>query len=185
MESKREYYLSRDIVLMCENFADRVVPTNLDEYGSRNQSSSSKIWNDVFSGKLAEWGVYLIYLERGRKNINPPDMCVYGAGSKSFEADLKYGSFNLHVKSQLFESAYKYGDSWIFETKDPLFESCSEYDIIVGCRVTLDSHSRDYIEGALVEIKIEKPFSQLVIGDPKLSKFSGKKKALYLRDNNG
>lgn len=179
------YYLSRDIVKICENFADRVLQTNVDEYARRNQNSQKKIWSDIFTGKLAEWGVYFIYLERGRKNIDPPDMRIYGRSDKSFDADLRWGLFNLHIKSQVFESAIKYGDSWMFESKDPLFDFSNEYDIVIGCRVNLDIPTVNYIEGALVEIKIEKTFKHLVIGDPKLSKFSGKKKAIYLRDNNG
>jgi hypothetical protein len=179
-----EYYLERDIIKLCEVFADRVISSNLDEYAKRNQFNHKKIWNDIFQGKIAEWGVYFIYLERGRKNINPPDMTVYNKNNKSFDSDLKFGLFNLHIKSQTYESAIRYGDSWMFQAKDPLFESASEYDIVIGCTVSLNETAKDYIEGASVEIKLEKAFSKLIIGEPKLSKFSGDKKAVYLKDNN-
>lgn len=180
-----EYYIGRDIIKLCEIFADRVISTNKDQYGKRKQYNQSKIWNDIFYGKLAEWGVYFIYLDRGRKNIDPPDMKIYKARDKSFDADLKYGLFNLHIKSQTYESAYRYGDSWIFQAKDPLFESANEYDIVVGCRVSLDEPTSGFIEGALVEIKLEKAFHNLVIGKTKLTKFSDDKKAVYLKDNDG
>jgi len=181
---KSEYYLGRDIVKLCEIFADRVISTNLKQYEKRKQFNREKIWKDIFYGKLAEWGVYFIYSERGRQNIDPPDMKIYKAKNKSFDSDLKFGMFSLHVKSQTYESAIKYGDSWIFQSKDPLFESASEYDIVVGCRVSIDEPATGFIEGALVEIKLEKAFRNLIIGDTKLSKFSDNKKAVYLKDNN-
>jgi hypothetical protein len=180
----KEYYLNRDIVRICEVFSSRVLHTNVDEYFNRNQTDTTKIWNDIFYGKLAEWGVYFIYLERGRTNIDPPDMRVYQPDKKSFDADLRYGLYNLHVKSQNYKSAVRYGDSWILQSKDPLFGYASEYDILIGCRVTTDENSKDFIEGALVEIQLEKPFNKLKISKPKLSKFNGTKKAVYLKDNN-
>lgn len=177
------YYLSRDIVKMCEVFCSRVLHTNVDEYHRRKQSDLSKIWNDIFYGKLAEWGVYFIYLERGRNNLNPPDMTIYTAKQKSYDADLKYGLFNLHIKSQTYESAERYGDSWMFQCKDPLFELSSEYDIMVGCRVSIHEPSKNFIEGAFVEIKLERQFNKLILSDPKLAKFHGIKKTVYLKEN--
>lgn len=178
-----QYYLPREIVKVCEVFASRVLYTNIDEYYRRKQTDSNKIWNDILYGKLAEWGVYFIYLERGRTNIDPPDMKIYNAWNKSFEADLKYGLFNLHIKSQTYQSAERYGDSWILQSKDPLFEHSNEYDIMIGCRVTTNITGKDFIEGALVEIKLEKPFDKLKVSKPKLSKFNDTKKAIYLKDN--
>jgi hypothetical protein len=172
-----EYYLDPDIVKMCQHFADRVIDTNLQCYSKRRQLNADKIRQDIFIGKVAEWGVFFNYLKRGRTNIQPPDMRVYLAEDKSFDSDLRWGLFHLHVKSQTFESADRYGDSWIFQTKDPLFEYSDEYDIIIGCRVHIDT------EGAYVQIKLEKPFKNLVFGDTKLSKFAGNKKAVYLKDN--
>jgi hypothetical protein len=180
-----EYYVSRDLIKLCEIFADRVISTNKHQYEKRNQFNPKKIWNDIFQGKIAEWGVYFIYSERGVNNIDPPDMKIYKARDKSFDADLKFGMFNLHIKSQTYQSSMRYGDSWIFQAKDPLFESASEYDIVIGCRISLDQSCETFIEGAFVEIKLEKAFHNLIIGETKLSKFSENKKAIYLKDNNG
>ncbi len=174
-----QYYLDRDIVILCEHFAEKVVSTNLDCYKDRKQHSVDKIKKDILIGKLAEWGVFFVYCFLRKKiNITSPDMKIYPAKDKSFDADLKFGLFNLHVKSQTSESAYRYGDSWIFQSKDPLFVSANEYDIIIGCRVDLQE------DGALVEIKLEKPFDNLKFGEPKLAKFCGTKKTIYLKDNN-
>jgi len=174
-----EYYLDRDIVILCQHFADNVVSTNIDCYKNRNQYSIDKIKKDILTGKLAEWGVFFVYhFLRKKVNITSPDMRIYSAKDKSFDADLKFGLFNLHVKSQTSESAHRYGDSWIFQSKDPLFVSANEYDIIVGCRVCLHEN------GALVQIKLEKPFHKLMFNNTVLSKFNDNKKAVYLKDNN-
>jgi hypothetical protein len=178
-ETIKGFYLSSDIVKICEHFAERSYLTNIDCYALRKQTSPEKIKQDIMLGKLAEWGVYFIYLARGRKSIAPPDLNVYEASSKSFDPDLRWGLFNLHIKSQTFESAYKFGDSWIFQSKDPLFEHSSCYDIMIGCRVSLD----DYDGGCNVEIRLEKRFVDLVVAAPKMSKFNDNKKAVYLEDN--
>jgi hypothetical protein len=175
-----EYYLSSDILTMCEAFADRVIESNKDEYARRKQSDLVKIKKDIVTGKLAEWGVYFIYLSRGRY-LNTPDMQIYPKEHKSFDPDLRWGLYNLHIKSQTLESFMRYGDSWIFQAKDPLFEFSNGYDIVVGCRVSID----DFERGALVEIMLEKQFKQIKFGETKLSKFYGNKKAIYLKDNDG
>lgn len=175
-----KYQLSYDIFIMCEAFADRVIETNKDEYARRKQSNLVKIKNDILIGKLAEWGVYFIYLCRGRY-LNTPDMQVYPKEHKSFDPDLRWGLYNLHIKSQTQESFMRYGDSWIFQAKDPLFEFSNDYDIVIGCRVSID----DFDRGAFVEIMLERQFKQIKFGETKLSKFSGNKKAIYLKDNDG
>jgi len=178
-ETIKSFYLSSDIVKICEHFAERSYLTNIDCYALRKQTSPEKIKKDIMLGKLAEWGVYFIYLARGRKSIAPPDLQVYEASSKSFDPDLRWGLFSLHVKSQTFESAERYGDSWIFQAKDPLFEQANEYDIMIGCRVALD----EYDGGCLVDIRLERKFVDLIVAAPKMSKFNDNKKAVYLEDN--
>ena len=175
-----EYCFDSDIFIMCEAFADRVIETNKDEYARRKQANLAKIKNDILVGKLAEWGVYFIYLKRGRY-LNTPDMQIYPKEHKSFDPDLRWGLYNLHIKAQTFESSLRYGDSWIFQAKDPLFEFSNGYDIVVGCRVGID----DFERGAFVQIMLEKQFKQIKFGETKLSKFNDNKKAIYLEDNDG
>lgn len=174
-----ECYVSYDIRIMCEAFADRVIATNKDEYARRKQSDIDKIRNDIVTGKLAEWGVYFIYIKRGRY-LDPPDMKIYYSWNKSFDPDLRWDVFNLHIKSQTIESSMRYGNSWIFQSKDPLFEFSNQYDIVVACRVSIE----EYPDGGFIQIMLEEPFKNLKISDPKLSKFKGNKKALYLEENN-
>lgn len=176
-------YVSSDVVRMCKHFAQQSYLTNIDCYRYRKQTSPEKIQQDITIGKLAEWGVYFIYLDRGWNDITSPDMKIYPAEQKSFSADLIYTNsddtgwtrFNLHIKSQTDSSADKFGDSWIFQTKDPLFDNAFEHDIIVGCRVNLDK--------AHIQIRLEKPFLELNFADTKLNKFKDNKRAIYLKDN--
>lgn len=176
----RSYVLPREIYLLCKHFAFKSFETSQDCYAGRGQSDTRKIINDITTGKLAEWGVYFIYLHEGKHSISSPDMNIYPVRQKSFDSDLKYGSHRFHIKSQTFESSERYGSSWMFQAKDPLFAKSDDCDIIIGCRVDLDVLRDD---SCLVEIQLEKPFNQLVIGEPKLSKFSNGKKAIYLKDN--
>ena len=92
-------------------------------------------------------------------------MSVYSKKNKSFDPDLQWGLYNLHIKSQILESATRYGDSWVFQTKDPLFEYSNDYDIVIGCRVSIER------DGVCVDILLEKQFKKLKFGKPKLSKF--------------
>lgn len=174
-----EYYVGSDILTMCEAFANRVIDTNKDEYARRKQLNLGKIRNDIIVGKLAEWGVYFIYLKRDRY-LDPPDMSIYQSRDKSFDPDLRWNMFNLHIKAQTQESSLRYGDSWIFQSKDPLFEFSNQYDIVIGCRVSID----DFEHGALIQIMLEKPFKNIRFGETKLNKFYGNKKAIYLKENN-
>jgi hypothetical protein len=171
------YHLDGDIVRICEHFAYLVGETNADEYARRGQTDIEKIKDDIVIGKLAEWGVYFFYLSLGRSNISSPDMRIYGSKDKSFDPDLRWGNFNLHIKAQNEDSSRKFGDSWIMQSKDPLFGFHSEYDILIGCRVSLQE------DGALVNILMQKPFKNIVFGETKMKKFSTNKRAIYLKDN--
>jgi hypothetical protein len=137
---------------------------------------TNKILNDITIGKLAEWGVYFIFLDQGRHTITTPDMKIYLAKQKSFECDLQEGIHRLHVKGQTIASSNAYGHSWMLQAKDPLFEKSDSNDIIIGCSV-------DWDEEAVVTILLEERFENLKIGEPKMSKFVNGKKAIYLRDN--
>jgi hypothetical protein len=176
----RSYVLPREIYLLCKHFAFKSYATNEDCYSRRGQSDITKVTNDITIGKLAEWGVFFMYLQEGRHNISSPDMNIYSVRQKSYDPDLKWGLYRLHIKSQTLESSERYGSSWMFQAKDPLFAKSDNCDIIIGCRVGLNVLEDD---SCLVEIQLEKPFDQLVIGEPKLSKFSNGKKAIYLKDN--
>jgi len=173
-----KFYLDQNITTLCNHFAERSFKSSLDEYARRKQINEHKIKNDIMLGKLAEFGVYFIYLERGRNNITTPDINVYNHTEKSFSPDLKWGLFNLHVKSQTLESANRYGNSWVFQSKDPVINQSNEYDIFIGTKI--EPHK----EGYLVHIELEKQIQFLTFGPPKLQKFNANNKTcIYLKDN--
>lgn len=185
---KDSIYISEDIVTICTHFAERSYKSSADMYASRKQVNESKIKQDIMLGKLAEFGVYFIYLANGRTNITAPDLNIYPAKQKSFDPDLRWGLFNLHIKSQTIESANRYGDSWVFQSNDPAVKSPNEYDIFVGTGITYSdfgngSHGERLLQYR-VDIKLERKLDELKFGTPKLAKFNANNKTcIYLKDN--
>ena len=100
----------------------------------------------IFEGKLAEWGVYK-YLILQNKNCTAPDINK--------------------------DSAKKYGLSWVFQSKDPMFKKADDNDICIFCLV-YDNN---------IEIILERPFKKLIFKDPKIPFLKGIKKVVYLEDN--
>lgn len=172
----REIRLSQDILKMCEAFADMVLKTNQYAYAKRNQTDLNKIRNDIILGKLGEWGVYFRYIDQ-RRLLEPPDMKIYPINKKSFDADLQWNLYSLHIKTQSIDSMNRFGLSWMFEAKDPVLQMPNEYDIFVGCIATMGNKDND----PLVQIKCEIPFTEVIIGEPKLKKLNTKK-CIYFKD---
>jgi hypothetical protein len=172
--------LEGDIITLCKHFSEQSFKSSVDEYARRKQVNEDKIKHDIMLGKLAEFGVYFIYLEQGKTNITAPDLNIYSAKNKSFDPDLRWGMYNLHIKSQTLQSSERYGDSWVFQSKDPAVNSPNEYDIFIGTCIT-------YEEGcstACVSIMLEKKLDSIKFGKPKLQKFStNNKTCVYLKDN--
>jgi hypothetical protein len=178
--NNKYYTLQQDIITLCRHFAEQSLKSSIDEYARRKQVNENKIKSDIMLGKLAEFGVYFMYLEQGRTNITAPDLNIYSAKNKSFDPDLRWGMYNLHIKSQTLHSSERYGDSWVFQSKDPVVHSPNEYDIFIGTCIT-------YEEGcsiATVSIMLEKKLDSVKFGQPKLQKFSANNKTcIYLKDN--
>ena len=178
--SKEQYTLNKDIISLCRHFAERSLKSSVDEYARRKQVNEHKIKSDIMLGKLAEFGVYFIYLEQGRTNITAPDINIYSAKNKSFDPDLRWGMFNLHIKSQTLMSSQLYGDSWVFQSKDPVVTAPNEYDIFIGTCVDCAEEA----ECCTVSILLEKQLNSVKFGQPKLQKFNANNKTcIYLKDN--
>jgi len=161
--------IPKNIVSDCENFATKVIGTNIDKYRLRRQSDASLIRKQIVQGKLAEYAVYLMF----DKRCKAPDLTVYDKLKKSFDADLEFGNIRFHVKSQSKESEQRYSRSWVFQSEDPLFKENSSNDLCVFC----------VVDGDLVDICLIKKFKNIKFGDPKLIKFKGIKKMVYYEDN--
>ena len=108
-------------------FAESSADTSLDEYEKRGQADKHKITKDIYSGKIAEFMVFKWLKEKG-KDLLPPDLQIYEAGQKSFDADLISDSTKIHVKSHTINENYPI--SWLFQKKDSLVTAPTENDFI-------------------------------------------------------
>jgi hypothetical protein len=166
--------LSLDIVNLCKNFAENCYWTNAPEYERRNQNNPEKIKQDIAYGKMAEFGVYFMLLEKGMKHITIPDTNIYNHKSKNFEADLKCEGFSFHIKTQTLKSALRFGQSWMFQKKDPIVTTPRSYEYFIGTQLNED--------GFEVNILLSKPATELKFEDPVLEKLKTKT-CVYLKSN--
>lgn len=122
--------ISNTQVLDSYNFANESAKSSQANYKQRNQSNLSKIKNDIFLGKVAEYSIYNYYVSKGFK-ITAPDIQIYQAKNKSFDADLTIidKNQNIHVKSHFIKSPFP--PSWVFQKTDPLVTNPSPEDIII------------------------------------------------------
>jgi hypothetical protein len=113
---------------LCKIFSDEVYITNKDMYASRNQDNEGKVKADIYMGKLAEFAVFN-YLWSLGKEVSAPDIMIYQAKNKSYDADLYINSqAPLHVKSCMEISGYS--NSWVFQPNDPLVSNPNEDETI-------------------------------------------------------
>jgi hypothetical protein len=168
------YNIDIEDYLRCVKFAHDSIRTNLDEYSKRNQNKVHKILNDIIVGKLGEFAVYKHLKTTTNKPITKPDLLIYTADKKSFDADLMFNDLNIHVKSQSSEQSQKYGISWSFHPTDTLITKPNKNDVIFFCLVDdLSVHIMMY-NRAVFFINLYK--------DPIKDTLKGKKKVLYFDD---
>lgn len=118
----------------CSKFAHDVVNTNIDKYKERNQNNVTKIVEDIYVGKLAEYATYKMLISKGRE-VSEPDLAVYSAKKKSFSPDLSDGRLNFHVKCMKKSMAERFGLSWSFQIEDKLVKRPSNEDALILCEV--------------------------------------------------
>lgn len=157
---------------LAQDFAIRVIDTNVNHYARRNQSNKDKIINDITVGKIAEYAAAKMFLLHGI-DCTEPDITVYGAKKKSFDADLIIATAkHIHVKSQLTSSARRYGKSWMFQKTDKLITKPKETDYILVCNV---DDSKEFV---VTEALFKANEITHLYGEPKVMQLSSKK-ALY------
>lgn len=114
MPSRYWYFLR----LECFKFAEKVKPTNIyHEF----QSNGDFILRQIAWGKFGEW---LIAFELDLLGeCSEPDMKIYAAKKKSFDADLTLNGVDVHCKTTTVTSAKRWGESWCFKAQDPLLKN--------------------------------------------------------------
>jgi hypothetical protein len=120
-----------------------VYQTNKDIYAQRNQNNESKVKNDIYIGKLAEFAVYNYLLSKG-KIVSAPDIMIYESKKKSYDADLYINKESpLHVKSCI-DTGSQY-NSWLFQPNDPVTNEPTEDDMISFVVITPEALFYCYI----------------------------------------
>lgn len=112
---------------------------------------------------------------------SPPDFTIYEKKKKSFDADMKTDSFDVHVKTQDKASGEKYGISWVFQYSgggyghtDPLLAKPTVRDLAVF--VTVDMTALSCTIHAATRCVLLPKFLSL----PKLIQLYGSKRVVYL-----
>ncbi len=98
----------------CRQFASDSVSTSLNCYARRGQSNPRKIEQQILNGKIGEFGVYKFLTDAGQE-CSLPDTRILQRKEKSFDYDLVAPDFNIHVKTQDYAEAKKFGSSWVFQ----------------------------------------------------------------------
>ena len=128
---------------LCHSYARNELDSTFAQKKRRNQFNKNAMVHQTTTGKIAEWGVALHFIDQQR-SISDPDMKVYEAAGKSFDADLQLDGKDLHVKSQSVDSAKRFGTSWMFQYggrgfghTDPLLKK--ENGLVAFCVVDFDN----------------------------------------------
>lgn len=176
------YSVSKKQLENIEEFARESLNTHRG-YKRRRQYNMEAIRNQIITGKIGEYVTYKFLKDQCYK-CSRPDLKIYSAGKKSWEADLKAHDLDdllVHVKSQTFKNAGTYGLSWIFQLGS---DGYSHVDPILKG----ESEPNEYISFVMLngtegEVKAFLPandlFKKALFDDPKLKKLVGYKKAVY------
>jgi hypothetical protein len=136
-------------------FSKEVFYTNLDKYKQRNQSDVKKVISDIYIGKMSEFAVWN-YLQRDGKDATFPDIMIYPANKKSYDADIKAGDVKIHVKSCVAMGVYPI--SWVFQPNDPVTINPSNKDFLALVSIEDDNSFNAYFVKAADVLQIyEKP----------------------------
>jgi hypothetical protein len=135
---------------LADMFSKEVFNTNIEKYIERKQSDVKKIIADIYIGKMAEYAVWN-YLQRDGKDATFPDIAIYPAKKKSYDADIK-----LHVKSCIAMGVYPI--SWVFQPNDPVTINPSNKDFLALVSIEDDNSFNAYFVKAVDVLEMyEKP----------------------------
>ena len=167
---------------LCHKYAHDELESTFAQRAKRNQTNKDAMIAQVTCGKMAEWAVTMCLLDQGY-DVTEPDMKIYTASKKSFDADLTVDGAPLHVKSQSVESARRFGTSWMFQYggrgyghKDPLIDKVDEN--VALCVV--DFTNRNVVIHGIF------PFEKLrgILKEPVKLSLKKTKRCVYLKDLN-
>jgi hypothetical protein len=175
--------ISHYIRKKCADFANESEESSRNHWAKREVTKKAKRLEDIYTGKMGEWGAYAYLKELGLE-VNKPDLIIYDGRRKSWDADLVDADGRcFHCKTQSEASANAYGTSWILQYDgkgyghtDKLFKNQSKYDYIVPMKLI---GRTVHIYGI---IKISELFEADMIKEPKVEWFKKTKRAVYWDD---
>lgn len=180
-----KYNISEDVYSKCHEFAINSVGTSTDKYARRNQFDVEKITKDIRNGKIAEECTYLSLKEK-YPFLSPPDYQIYEKSKKNWDPDLKDPSgIRFAVKSQDYESAVAYGDSWVFQIGNGKYDCDSTIfkEIDPNHYVIFNSLNVPKRQGTIKGIvKIQWLHDKKLFKQMKLPQLRNNKVAVYLDD---
>ena len=140
---------------LADMFSKEVFNTNIEKYIERKQSDVKKIIADIYIGKMAEYAVWN-YLQRDGKDATFPDIAIYPAKKKSYDADITCGDIKIHVKSCIAMGVYPI--SWVFQPNDPVTINPSNKDFLSLVSIEDDNSFNAYFVKAVDVLEMyEKP----------------------------
>ena len=167
-----DYYVKK-----CEKFANDVLPTVARSYTKRGEARQSKIWNDIFIGKLGEVAGYKYLKELGWKNVSKPDFKIYKGRAKSFDQDImiKDTPIKVHMKTQSNNSFHKFGRSYLLQKSDSLTQNPDRNEILLMAKAR--NHNTIEIIGASLATEI---LENGLFEEPVYEAYKKTKVAIYL-----
>lgn len=161
----------------CLDFAEDCYKSNKDEYKRRGQCDKWAIIQQIFIGKIAEYGVYNYLCDKSMFQMLSPDLVIYDKGNKSYDADLFFNGFNIHVKSQDERQVKTYGRSYLLQKNDPITIAPKLSDIACFTSVIPDIHNV-LVHGFITCNRLIK-----WLGTPKKEALRATKHAIYLSED--
>ena len=130
---------------------------------------------DIWVGAMAEFATYYYLREKG-EDCSAPDLTIYSAKEKSYDADIRCNSRFYHVKGQSLRSQKLYGDSWLLQRYDKIAQKPIKRHYLILCTVDVDNKE--------VTIKATPSVNSIhyyeLFGECKHPAFRRTKRALYL-----
>jgi len=165
--------ISKYIMDKCLLFAGARLANSEKVYMKRAPTDKYKIHSDLLAGIIGEYGAYKYLLSIGVK-VSKPDLKLYAAKQKNFNADLQGSEIKIHVKSQTSESVKRYGHSWILQKTDPMLARPNAQDYLLFTEVEGDEVN------ILGLVNVKEMVDNRLIGECRVPAFRQTKIALYL-----
>lgn len=116
-------YIDFDLLCNISEYAKKHLESSKHLYLKRKQNKD-KIFQNILSGKIAEYNAYF-YLREKNYSLIPPDLEIYNNKNKSHDSDLYIPEkdIHIHVKSINLNNCKIYGNTFLIEKTDPLYKS--------------------------------------------------------------